>query len=122
QAEEILLGEIRMSQEYSDRMVEQLDDITGAGTGDWQPALERSLAVFPGAAIRSAQVPGDFSYYRIIGLQQAGEWSPLGMSRVYIDSEAGYMDIRIDNQALPAIERAYNALYPLHTGRMDTLW
>lgn len=120
--EELLLEDIRTTQEYSDQMVEQLDGITGAGSGDWLPALERSLAVFPGAAIRSAQVPSDFSYYRIIGLQQTDEWSPLGMSRVYIDSEAGYMDIRIDNQALPTIERAYNALYPLHTGRMETLW
>ena len=31
------------------------------------------------------------------------------------------MDVRIDATRLPAIERAYNAAYPLHTGRLDAL-
>ena len=122
QSEELLLSQARSTQEYSDRMMEGVDDIHGDGSGDWVPSFERALAVFPGARIRSVQLPTTFSYYRVIGLQQPGEWNPLGMSRVYIDAVEGYMDIRMDSQAYPAIERAYNALYPLHTGRLDAFW
>lgn len=121
QAEDLLLEDIRSSEAYSNAMVEQLDSISGGDSGAWLPALERAEAVFPGAVIRSAQVPGDFSYYRILGLQQAGEWNRQGMSRVYIDAAGGYMDIRMDAQGYPLLERAYNALYPLHTGKMNSL-
>lgn len=122
QTEDLLLEPIRSTEEYSMGMVEKLDDITGANTGDWLPAMQRALAVFPEATIRSAQVPGFFSYYRILGLQQSQEWNKSGMSRVYIDAQEGYMDIRIDAMALPAVERAYNAITPLHTGKLDQLW
>lgn len=122
QSEELLLGEHRLTQEYSDKMTEGLDGIQGGNSGDWLPAFERALAVFPDAHIRSVQGSGLFSAYRVIGLQQEGEWNPLGMSKVYIDGAEGHMDIRMDSQAFPAIERAYNALYPLHTGRVDAFW
>lgn len=116
QTEELLLEELRVTQEYSDAMTIGLDTVSGGSSGDWVPAMQRALAVFPGASIRSVQPPGYFNYYRVLGLQQAGEFNRKGMSKVYIDPEAGYMDVRIDALALPAIERAYNAVYPLHTG------
>lgn len=122
QTEALLLEELRRTQEYSDAMMINLDEIHGGDSGDWLPAMQRALDVFPGAAIRSAQVPGAFAYYRIIGLQQPGELNMKGMSLVYIDAEEGYMDVRIDAQNLPAVERVYNSAYPLHTGRMDELW
>jgi len=115
------LDPIRRTDEYNASMLEGLDDISGAGTGDWLTALERALASFPNGTIRTASVPNPFSTYRIIGIQQAGEWHPLGRSQVYIDAPEGYMDVRIDATRLPAIERAYNAAYPLHTGRLDAL-
>jgi uncharacterized iron-regulated membrane protein len=116
QLEEWLLQEVRLSAEYSDSLVEGLDEISGEGTGNWLPTLERAMATFPGSTIRAAQVPNGFSSYRIIGLQQPGDWSPLGMSRVYIDADLGYMDIRIDSRQLPVTERSLNLAYPLHTG------
>jgi len=42
------------------------------------------------------------------------------MSRVYVDAPGGWMDVRYDATALPLIERAYNAVYPLHTGELES--
>lgn len=116
-----LLDEIRGTEEYSDSMVVGLDDITGEGTGDWLPALERTQAVFPGGEIRSARVPSGFSVERVIGVRQPGDWNPNGLSLTYIDSELGYMDLRINTRTLPLRERMYNAAYPLHTGKTGSL-
>lgn len=121
QAEDLLLEEARRTQEYSDAMVVGIDDINGEGTGDWLPALQRTLDVFPGAVIRSASVPSGFSIHRIIGVQQPGAWNRNGLSLAYIDEELGYMDLRIDAQNFPVIERVYNTVYPLHTARTGSL-
>ena len=121
QVEEWLLDEIRGTQEYSDAMVVGIDEVTGEGTGDWLPALQRTLAVFPGADIRSAQVPSGFSAHRIIGVRQPGDWNPNGLSLAYIDADLGYMDLRIDTRTLPLRERAYNSAYPLHTGKTGSV-
>src|SRR5690606_37198528 len=121
QINEWLMGEIRFSEEYSNAMLEGVDTIEGPESAEWQPAIERALAVFPGAVVRSAQVPGRFSAYRIIGLQQPGEWNETGLSRVYIDATGGWMDLRMDSQSVPLRERAYNAATPLHTGRIGSL-
>jgi uncharacterized iron-regulated membrane protein len=121
QAERLLLEETRSSQEYSDQLGLNLDDISGGDSGDWLPAMQRALAAFPGGEILTAQVPNGFNSYRIIGIRQPGEWNPNGLSRVYIDAELGYMDIRIDALSLPLVESAYNAGYPLHTGKTSSL-
>jgi uncharacterized iron-regulated membrane protein len=121
QVESWFLDELRRTQQYSDAMVVGIDDITGEGTGDWQQAFERTLAVFPGGTIRSATVPGAFSLNRVIGVQQPGDWNGTGTSHVYIDAEMGYMDLRIDSKGFPAIERVYNTVYPLHTGKTGSL-
>jgi len=121
QVESLLLEELRSTQQYSDAMVVGIDDMAGAGAGDWQQAFERTLAVFPGSTIRSSTVPGAFSLHRVIGVQQPGDWNRMGTSHVYIDSELGYMDLRIDSKGFPAIERIYNSAYPLHTGKTGSL-
>ena len=117
QTENLLLEAHRNAQEYSDNMVLGIDDISGDGTGDWLPAMERTLAVFPDAVIRSASVPNGFSIHRIITVQQTGDWNRNGLSMTYIDEELGYMDLRIDAKSFPFVERAYNSGYPLHTGK-----
>ncbi len=109
----------RRTQEYSDAMVVGLDDVSGPGTGGWLPALQRAQASFPNGTIRTATVPSDFNAYRVIGIQQDADWHPLGTSQIYIDAPEGYMDVRIDGAALPLVERAFNAAYPLHTGRLN---
>jgi uncharacterized iron-regulated membrane protein len=121
QSQKLLLEPFR-GEAYSLDFAENLDTITGAGTGDWLPAIERALATFPGSQIRTAQVPNDYSPYRIIGLQQPGVLNPTGVSKVYIEATEGWMDIRIDDQAQLLSERLYNLAYPLHTGRFDNFF
>ena len=122
EVEDMLLDELRRTQEYSDAMVVGIDDINGEGTGDWLPAMKRTLAVFPGAVIRSANVPTGFSIHRIIGVQQPGSWNRTGLSLTYIDWTEGYMDLRIDAQNFPLIERVVDNAYPLHTGKTGSLF
>jgi uncharacterized iron-regulated membrane protein len=120
QAEELLLEPFR-GEDYSLDFSDRLDEISGGESGEWLSAMRRALASFPGARIRSAQVPNGFSGYRIIGLQQPGELHPQGLSRIYIDAAEGWMDIRIDAATQHLSERIYNTAYPLHTGRFDNL-
>jgi uncharacterized iron-regulated membrane protein len=119
-AQELLLEPFR-GDEYSLDFAENLDSISGGDSGTWLPALQRAVASFPGAEIRTVQVPNDYSPYRIVGLQQHGDPHPQGLSRIYIEAEGGWMDIRIDSQAQHLSERLFNLAYPLHTGRFDNL-
>jgi uncharacterized iron-regulated membrane protein len=120
QSQRLLLEPFR-GEDYSLDFGEHLDDISGPGTGDWLPAMQRALDSLPGSRIRSVQVPNSFSPQRIIGLQQQGDWNSLGISKIYIDAEGGQMDVRMDLRAQRLPERMYNAVYPLHTGRLDFL-
>jgi uncharacterized iron-regulated membrane protein len=121
QVEELILDPVRTSQEYSDALSLGIDEIFGGGSGDWLPAIRRALATFPAGEVRSVQVANNFSGYRIIGVKQPTEWHPDGMSRVYIDADGGWMDVRYDATVLPLIERTYNVVYPLHTGKLESL-
>lgn len=121
QTETWLLDSVRQTQEYSDSLIEGLDDVSGGDSGDWLPAMTRALATFPEGEVRSVTVANRASPYRIIGVKQPDEWHPDGMSRVYIEAASGYMDVRFDAVSLPAVERAYHAAYPLHTGKLESL-
>lgn len=120
QTAKLLLEPFR-GEKYSLDFSEHLDAISGGDSGEWLSALRRAQASFPGARIRTAQVPNLASGYRVIGLQQPGELNPRGLSKVYIDSRGGYMDVRMDSQAQHVSERMVNAGYPLHTGRLGNL-
>ncbi|MFA9216371.1 MAG: PepSY-associated TM helix domain-containing protein [Sphingomonadaceae bacterium] len=107
---------------YGAQFSEHLDGVSGNETAQWLPVMRRAMATFPGAVIRSAQVPGDFSPYRIIGLQQPGEIDPQGLSKVYIAASGGYMDVRMDARTYLLSERVLMASQALHTVRFHALW
>jgi uncharacterized iron-regulated membrane protein len=108
--------------DYGAQFSEHLDAVSGSEAAQWLPAMQRAMASFPGAAIRSAQVPDDFSPYRIIGLQQPGEIDPQGLSKVYIESTGGYMDVRMDSRTYRLSERLLTASQALHTVRFHAVW
>ncbi len=120
EAEDWLLDPFR-GPDYSLDFSDHLDELSGAEMGDWLPAIERSLASFPGSRVRTARLPNAFSAYRIIGVQQIGELNPQGLSRVFIDANEGWMDIRMDPLNQHISERLVNLAYPLHTARMDSM-
>ena len=107
---------------YGESFDDGLDDLHGPEVAGWEAALARAQAAFPDAAIRAAEWPSPISAYRVIHLQQPGEWRNTGRSLVYIDGYEGYMDLRIDAQGLPWEERVFNALYPVHTARLGILY
>jgi uncharacterized iron-regulated membrane protein len=108
--------------DYGTQFNEHLDAVSGNETAQWLPAMQRAMATFPGAVIRSAQVPGYFSPYRIIGLQQPGEIDPQGLSKVYIESPGGHMDVRMDSRTYGVSERVVMASQALHTVRFRAVW
>lgn len=108
--------------DYGAQFSEHLDAVSGNEAAQWLPAMRRAMATFPGAVIRSAQVQGDFSPYRIIGLQQPGEIDPQGLSKVYIASSGGYMDVRMDSRTYRLSERVLMASQALHTARFRAVW
>lgn len=116
QAEYYLLEPFR-GDDYSLDFSDNVDDISGGNSGDWLPVLQRAQASFPDASIRTAEVPNSFYSSRVIGLQQKGELHPEGLSKIYIDGNEGWMDLRIDSQIQHISERIYNMAYPLHTGK-----
>ncbi|MDR2212523.1 MAG: PepSY domain-containing protein [Pseudomonadales bacterium] len=122
QVEDWYLREVRLDEDYSNAMVEGLDSLEGAQNATWLTAMQRTAAVFPGATLRTAQVPNAFSAYRILGVQQQNEWNRSGMSQVYIDTDGGWMDLRIDALNAPLPVRLFNDVTPLHTARIGQLW
>ena len=121
QTEELLLQDYQRSEAYSDLYTEELDELSGPEYGDWLSAFSRAQASFPGGTIRSVQPPA-ISSYRLIGMQQAGDWNQNGLSRVYIDADRGYMDMRLNAARLSTVAQVYNLNYPLHTAKADRLW
>jgi uncharacterized iron-regulated membrane protein len=119
--EQRILSPIRMTQEYSDALLLHVDDVSGGDSGDWLPAMRRAVATFPAGEVRSVRVANAASNYRIVGVKQPEEWHPAGLSRVYVDAAEGYMDVRFDATRLPLVERGYNAAYPLHTGKVESV-
>jgi uncharacterized iron-regulated membrane protein len=102
-------------------MIARLDTLTGAENAGWEAALTRAQAIFPRAVLRSAAWPGEGMPYRIVRLQQPGAWSRLGDSWVYIDAAEGFMDVKIDAARRGWGARLLEALYPIHTARMENL-
>ncbi|MGC4028847.1 MAG: PepSY-associated TM helix domain-containing protein [Steroidobacteraceae bacterium] len=120
QSQKLLLEPFR-DDSYSLDFSEHLDGVSGGDSGAWLSVLQRAQSSFPGARIRAVQSANDFSVYRIVWLQQPGEWNPTGLSKVYIEAKEGHMDVRIDSQAQLPSERLYYAGYPLHTGKVGGL-
>ena len=103
---------------YGETFGDDVDDLSGADVAGWRPALARAQAAFPDATIRSAYWPNPITAYRVIGLQRAGDWNAVGRSVVYVDGIEGWMDLRIDERALPWEERVFNGLLPVHTATL----
>lgn len=98
-----------------------VDSFTGPEHSSWQRVLERAVAQYPDSTIRWVTTESDFTPYRIVGLEQNDAWNRSGKTTIYIDAQAGYMDVNIDALKRPALERLYDFVYPLHTAKMG-LW
>lgn len=98
-----------------------LDSLVGNTHSRWLRVIERSRAMYPEAKIRWVRPASDFSEYRIVGLQQKGDWNQTGSTTIYIDAAQGFMDVNIDQLRKSNIERVFDFAAPLHTGNIS-LW
>lgn len=93
---------------------------SGSGqTPDWGHAVATADAAFDGDRLTIAWPPsgGGPAGFR---MKQAGEWHPNGRTRVLVDDD-GALLYAYDAQAAATGERAWNAVYPWHSGRLN-IW
>lgn len=90
---------------------------------DWAAMLAAARARYPDAEIRLVSFPAKPGGLILMRLRQPPEWLPNGRTLVWFRPENGALIDTRDVQKMPAGIRAYNALYPLHAGKVGgILW
>lgn len=87
----------------------------GAGITDWTAALAAAQAAFPDAYPRLASPPRSEGAPASLRLRQPGEWHQNGRTYVLMDPATNLPLATQDGHALTRADRAFNALYPLHS-------
>ena len=100
---------------YGEDFGDGVDMLSGRDQADWPNVFRRAAEVFPEAVITGAVWPTEQSEI-VVTLRRPGDWSEGGSGHVQITAADGYMDLRIDGRRLPAGERLWNMVAPLHTG------
>lgn len=86
------------------------------GTTDWTAALTAARDAFPGGAYpRLASPPRSEAAPASLRLRQPGEWHQNGRTYVLMDPATNLPLAVRDGHALSRADRAFNALYPLHS-------
>ena len=90
---------------------------------DWAAMFAAARAQYPGAEIRLVSLPRKPGGLILMRLRQQPEWLPNGRTLVWFRPENGALVDTRNVQAMPTGIRAYNALYPLHAGKVGgILW
>lgn len=88
------------------------------GQLDFAAMVTAAQARFPGAEIRSFALPKKPGEPITIRLKQVAEWLPNGRSMIWLDPTTSQMLASRDALSLPTNARAFNMVYPLHSGKM----
>lgn len=88
---------------------------------DWAAMIRAARARFPNAELRSLSLPRAGSGTITLRMRGPGEWLPNGRTTVWFAADTGRMVAARDADALSATVTAYNALYPLHAGKVGGL-
>jgi uncharacterized iron-regulated membrane protein len=91
------------------------------GEVNWMRALSAAQARFPDAVLRTAAGPAKPGAPASIRMKQPGEWHPNGRTVVYVDPSDERVLGVVDAMALGTGQRAYNAFYPVHAGKVGGL-
>jgi uncharacterized iron-regulated membrane protein len=90
---------------------------------DWAAIFTAARARYPDAEIRIVALPRKPGDLILMRLRQQPEWLPNGRTLLWFRPENGALVDTRNVQAMPAGIRAYNALYPLHAGKVGgILW
>lgn len=88
---------------------------------DWAAMIRTARLRFPDAEVRSLSLPRAGSGIITLRLRRPGEWLPNGRTTVWFAANTGRMVAARDAVDLSARVTAYNALYPLHAGKIGGL-
>jgi uncharacterized iron-regulated membrane protein len=91
------------------------------GEVNWMRALSAAQDAFPDATLRTAAGPAKPGAPASIRMKQPGEWHPNGRTVVYVDPSDEHVLAVVDAMKLGSGQRAYNAFYPLHAGKVGGL-
>lgn len=90
---------------------------------DWAAMFTAARARYPDAEIRLVSLPRKPGGLILMRMRQQPEWLPNGRTLLWFRPENGELVDTRDVQAMPTGIRAYNALYPLHAGKVGgILW
>lgn len=88
---------------------------------DWAAIIRAARTRFPKAEVRSLAMPSKDSGLITLRMRGPEEWLPNGRTTVWFAADTGRMVAARDAADLPARVGAYNALYPLHAGKIGGL-
>ena len=88
---------------------------------DWRGMIEAARRLHPDAEVRILSLPRGKTGLISLRLRQPREWLPNGRTTLYFAADTGALVRAGDALAMPAKVQAYNALYPLHSGKVGGL-
>ncbi|WP_296598163.1 PepSY domain-containing protein [Phenylobacterium sp.] len=88
---------------------------------DYGAMIETARRLYPTAEVRILSSPRGKSGLVSLRLRQPAEWLPNGRTTLYFAADTGELVQAKDALTLPAQVQAYNALYPLHAGKIGGL-
>jgi uncharacterized iron-regulated membrane protein len=89
---------------------------------DWNGIITRAHSYYPDAEIRTLGLPEKSGDPVTIQLRRPLEWLPNGRTAVWFDPGTGQPIASRDAAFLPWQAKAFNALYPLHSGAAGGLF
>jgi uncharacterized iron-regulated membrane protein len=88
---------------------------------DWRGMIETARRIHPDAEVRILSLPRGKTGLVSLRLRQPQEWLPNGRTTLYFAADTGELVRAGDALKLPEQVQAYNALYPLHAGKVGGL-
>lgn len=88
---------------------------------DWTGMIETARRLYPTAEVRILSLPRGETGLISLRLRQQQEWLPNGRTTLYFAADTGELVLARDALALAPQVQAYNALYPLHAGKVGGL-
>lgn len=88
---------------------------------DWRGMIETGRRLYPTAEVRILSLPRGKNGLISLRMRQQREWLPNGRTTLYFAADTGEMVRAGDALELPRQVQAYNALYPLHSGKVGGL-
>ncbi|MGV4876000.1 PepSY-associated TM helix domain-containing protein [Acetobacter indonesiensis] len=85
---------------------------------NWQAMMETAREKFPQAEFRSLALPRKGSGLITIRMRQPSEWLPNGRTMLWFAADTGQLVEARDATLMPVQARAFNDIFPLHTGKV----